>query len=147
MNFSNIKIEDLLPHRDKMKLVGNIIKIDEGDAVVETVITKNFPLVYDNNVNPIILIELIAQTAGISNGIERLTKYGINSEKKGWIVGIKKAVFYINEIPLNSKIITYAKNCFKYDSFREIQGKAIIDNITVCELTLQVFQPESKENP
>ena len=126
-----------------MKLVGKILEIHKGKAVVETIITEDFPLIDNNKINPIILIELIAQTAGVSNGMERLTKHGLDSEKMGWIVGIKKAVFYVNEIPVGSKIITYAENCFKYDSFREIKGKAVIDSVVAGEVTLQVFQKEA----
>jgi len=144
VSFSDIRIEDILPHRGRMKLVDKIIEIHKDKVVTEAVVNETWPLIRRKNISPLILIELVAQTAGICNGIERIKKYGLNSEKKGWIVGIKKAVFHVMEIPVGSRIVTHIENRFKYDAFREIKGKAIIGSITACEVILQVFQPESE---
>lgn len=140
MNLDDIGIEDLIPHRGRMLLIDEIIAVDENRAVTSAVVSEAWPLFDGKSANPIVLIELVAQTAGIANGWERIQKRGLGSEKKGWLVGVKKADFSIDAIPLHTKIITRCENKFKYDSFREVQGSSQIGPDIVCEVALQVFQ-------
>ena len=143
MKQANIAIEDLLPHRGRMMLISEIIEMDEDRAVTVSVVTDQWPLFDGKTVSPIILIELIAQTAGISNGLERIRKHGKDSEKKGWLVGIKESHFFVDAISLRTRIITRAENRFKYDGFREILGTGRIGRDIICETSLQVIQPDS----
>ena len=138
MNQINIRIEDLLPHRDRMLLIDEIIEVDDEKAVTKSIVTKEWPLFEDNSVNPIILIELIAQTAGVYIGWKEIKKSG-NTCGKGWIVGIKKAAFYLDKISLNSRIIVSSKKTFIFDNFHEILGIAKIDSDIIGEIILQVF--------
>ena len=98
---------------------------------------------YENHLVRSTEAELIAQTAGISNGLERIRKHGIDSEKKGWLVRIKKSRFFIDEIPIETRIVTHTEKIFEYDGFREMKGTARIGEKIVCEASLQVFQPEA----
>jgi predicted hotdog family 3-hydroxylacyl-ACP dehydratase len=138
MNLIDIRIEDLLPHRDRMLLIDEIIEIDDEMAVTKSIVTKEWPLFEDNSVNPIILIELIAQTAGVYIGWNEIKKNG-DTCGKGWIVGIKKAAFCLDKISLNSHIIVSSKKTFIFDNFHEILGIAKIDSDTIGEIILQVF--------
>ena len=142
MNPADIGIEDLIPHRDRMKLIHEILEVDEKRAVTRAVVTEKWPLFDGESVNPIVLIELVAQTAGICNGWERIRIHGMESEKKGWLVGIKKSVFFIEAIPLHTQIVTHCENKLKYEGFREIQGTTRIGPDIVGEVALQVFQPD-----
>ena len=146
MKRADIAIDDLLPHRGRMMLINEIIEMEEDRAVTASVVTDRWPLFDGKGVSPIVLIELIAQTAGISNGLERIRKHGKDSEKKGWLVGIKKSRFFVDAIPLHTRIITRAENRFKYDGFREILGTARIGKDIVCETILQVVQPDMEES-
>jgi predicted hotdog family 3-hydroxylacyl-ACP dehydratase len=137
-------IEDLLPHRGGMLLIQEILEMDENRAVTASVVTERWPFFDGKTVSPIVLIELIAQTAGISNGLERVRKNGKDSEKKGWLVGIKKCRFYIDAVPLGTRIVTSTEKQFEFDSFREMSGTARIGEDMVCEAALQVFQVESQ---
>ncbi len=134
-----IDIEELIPHRDRMKLIDRIIEVDDETALTESVVTREWPLYDGNSVNSIILIELAAQTAGINIGWTEKKKDGENADNKGWIVGIKNASFHADKIPLNSRIITRSRNRFIFDNFREILGTAKIDEKLVGEIILQVF--------
>ncbi len=145
MNLEDIGIEDLIPHRGRMLLIDEIIEVDENRAVTSAVVSEEWPLFDGKSANPIVLIELVAQTAGITNGWDRIQKRGLDSEKKGWLVGVKKADFSIDAIPLHTRIITRCENKFKYDSFREVQGFSQIGPDIVCEIALQVFQAGQDE--
>jgi predicted hotdog family 3-hydroxylacyl-ACP dehydratase len=146
MKPSGLTIEDLLPHRGGMMLIDEVMEVDEKRAVAASVVSSRWPLFDGMSVSPIVLIELIAQTAGLSNGLERLRRHGRDSEKRGWLMGIKRSLFFIDAIPLKTRIVTRCENRFEYDSFREIVGTAEIGGDIVCEASLQVFQSDSDES-
>lgn len=139
---TDINIDELLPHRDRMKLVDEVIEVNEQTAVTRSTVTENWPLFGEDYVNPIVLIELVAQTAGISLGWTEKINKGINSEGKGWLVGIKEATFYLERIPLNSQIITDSKKVFDFDNYKEIRGIARIKGEIAGKVTVQVVQSD-----
>ena len=57
---TDINIDELLPHRDRMRLVDEVIEVNEKKAVTRSKVTENWPLFEDDSVNPIVLIELVA---------------------------------------------------------------------------------------
>ena len=142
MNRVDIRIEDLLPHRDRILLVDEIIEVDHKTAVTGATVNDQWPFFNGQSVNSLILIELVAQTAGINNGWVRMKKHGKNSEKKGWLVGIKQSRFFIDAIPVNTRIITRSENQFEYEGYRQISGIAKIGTDIVGEVLLQLIQIE-----
>ncbi len=142
MNPTDITIEDLIPHRGRMKLIDEIMDLDENRAVTRSVVNDTWPLFDGESVSPIVLIELVAQTAGICNGWERIKAFGIDAETRGWMVGIKSSRFFVSAIAINAHIITTSRNEYKYEGFREIQGETRIGDKIVGEVMLQVYQPD-----
>ncbi len=140
----NLSLEDLLPHRDRMLLVDEILEVDDKMAITRATVSDQWPLFDGQAVGPLVLIELVAQTAGVSNGWVRIQQRGRDSEKKGWLVGIKQARFFVDALFLNQRIITRAENHFAYENFRHIQGTARIGPDVVGEVELQVIQTDSK---
>jgi len=137
----NINIEDFIPHRDRMKLIDTVINLDDNKAVTAATVTDRWSLYKEGFVHPIVLIELVAQTSGIIGGWENLKAGNKESGSKGWIVGIKKASFYIEKIPEKSRIITTAENRFAgYGNFIEVEGKAEISSNLIGEVILQVIK-------
>ena len=143
MNGFDINIEDLLPHRDRMLLIDEILEIDDKTAVSRSTVTDQWPFFDGKTVDSIILIEQVAQTAGINNGWVRLKTHGQDSEKKGWLVGIKQSRLFVDAVSLNDLIITKAENQFEYENYRHIAGFASIGSKIVGEVTLQLIQTES----
>lgn len=139
----NIDIERLIPHRDRMKLIDEIIESDDEKAVTESVVTKKWPLFKETGVNSIIIIELIAQTASVCIGYKELKKKGEKLGGKGWLVGIKNASFFLNEIPLDSRITTCSRINFNFDNYTQIHGTAKTDSKLIGEVNLQVLRSES----
>ena len=138
----DINIEELIPHRDRMKLIDEVIEVDEQTAVTRSTVTEYWPLFEEDSVDPIVLIELVAQTAGVSIGWTELKKKGGNPEGKGWLVGIKEAAFYLERIPLNSRIITDSRKVFDFDNYKEILGITKINGEIAGKVTVQVVQSE-----
>lgn len=135
--------EDFLPHRDRMRLIDAIIDVNEKSAVTQATVTDQWPFFTNESVNSLVLIELVAQTAGISNCWEGIRKHGENFVTKGWLVGIKKAHFNMNNIPLSTLITTRTENQFIFENFIEILGTVEIESKIVAEIWLQLVQSET----
>ncbi|MDY6792970.1 MAG: hypothetical protein SWH54_17025 [Thermodesulfobacteriota bacterium] len=139
----NIDIERLIPHRDRMKLIGEIIESDDEKAVTESVVAKKWPLFTETGVSSLIIIELVAQTASVCIGYKELKKNGEKLGGKGWLVGIKNASFFLDKIALNSRITTCSRINFSFDNYTQILGTAKTGEKLVGEVNLQVLRSES----
>jgi predicted hotdog family 3-hydroxylacyl-ACP dehydratase len=128
-----------------MLLIDEIFELDHDMAVTCTTVTDRWPFFNGSGVDPLVLIEVVAQTAGISNGWVRIKKHGKDSEKKGWLVGIKQARFFVATLALNDRIQTRTENQFEYEGYRQIMGTARIGSEVVGEVALQIIQAESAD--
>lgn len=137
-----VTIEALVPHRGRMLLISEIIAYDHQQAAATAVVTEDWPLTTSDGADPLVLIELVAQTAAVNNGWELLQRQGPEGDNRGWIVGIKSARLLVDSIPVGTSIAIEARNQFQYDSFREIQGVARIGSQVAAEVTLQLMQAE-----
>ncbi|RJR28845.1 MAG: hypothetical protein C4576_35955 [Desulfobacteraceae bacterium] len=144
MNRAAMVIDDLLPHRGRMRLVDEVIEVDEERAVTRSTVSEQWPLFDGKGVNALILIELTAQTAGICNCWKGIKEQGDRFVRKGWLVGIKHSRFFVDTIPLNTQIITTTENRFSFENFREVSGTVTIDSRLVGEITLQLVQADSE---
>jgi predicted hotdog family 3-hydroxylacyl-ACP dehydratase len=137
----DIPIESLIPHRNRMKLVEKIVHVDHDRAISEATVHDSWPLCKDSAVSPIILIELVAQTAGICIGWKERVNHNSEFGGKGWIVGVKHAVFHMDEISVNTKIITRSEVDFTRHNYAVFLGTASVDSVSAGEIILQVFRP------
>ena len=139
----DVSIEELIPHRGRMKLIDEIIRVDEETAVTESIVNREWPLFQEDAVSPFILIELAAQTAGICVGWEESIIKGKDIEGRlGWLVGIKKALFHLDKIPINSRIRVRSKKSFCFENYLEFDGVAKIGAKVIGEVRLQIVHPD-----
>ncbi|MCG6537038.1 MAG: hypothetical protein L7F78_20610 [Syntrophales bacterium LBB04] len=117
MDTKTLRPENILPHRGRMLLIDEILELDDDGAVTRAVVTERWPFFDGRNVHAIVLIELVAQTAGIHNGWIREKLHGPAADKKGWIVGIRQARLAVNAIPLGTRLIARAKNQMEFEGF------------------------------
>jgi len=143
MKRCNFSPEDLLPHRDGMLLIDEILAVDREKAVTRAVVARQWPLFAGHAVSTLVAVELVAQTAGICNGWINHRKHGDAFSRRGWLVGVKRAAFYAAGVPLDTAIITTARNGYKFESFREAAGTVRAGSQVIARVTLQLFQPES----
>ena len=138
MNPKEIPIKDLLPHRDRMLLIEQILEVNESLTVSSAVVADHWPLVCAGLASPIVMVELAAQTAGINNSIHRLQTRGKEDGTMGWIAGVKSAVFHMDSLPVGATLITRTQNSFSFESFREVTGTITLDKTVAAEITLQL---------
>jgi len=139
----NLKVEDFILQRDRMKLIDEIIMVDESTAVSESVVSPTWPLFNDGYVHPIVIIELVAQTAGINIKWNEKDEFSSKEgERGGFLVGIKKALFHVTRICVDSTIRTCSKKECSQMGYAEFSGVVTIGEKNLGEVLLQLFRTD-----
>ena len=133
-------LDKVMPHRAPMRLIKKVVNLGRDWAITESVVLEEWPLCQGDSVSPIVLIELVAQSATVFLGWREFQKKGEDFEGKGWLVGIREAVFHCEKIDLNSVLITESREVFEYDMYHEITGTITANGNLLGEVTLQVIQ-------
>ena len=137
---TNYSLEDLLPQRGAMLLIGEILQVDGMQAVTLSKVARTWPMAGRDGVPALACVELAAQTAGVCNGWERIQKQGLESEKTGWLVAVKRADFYIDFLPYGLQVTARAENTLVFDKFREVTSQLHHKDHLLAEVVLQVYQ-------
>jgi len=143
MNPKDVRPENILPHRGRMLLIDEILELNDDGAVTRSVVTEKWPFFNGRDVNAIVLIELVAQTAGIHNGWIREKLHGPSADKKGWIVGIRQARLALNAVPLGTGLIARTKNQMEFEGFRDIAGTVEMGTQIVAEIAIQLLRSDA----
>lgn len=124
-----------------MLLIDDVISVEENFAVAEAVISPSYPMADSQGVPPLIMVELAAQTAGICNGLTRIKTEGKGSSKKGWLVGVKRAQFFVDDsIAIGSRLVIRSENRHEFDMLREVFCVVHLGDALLGEITLQLIQ-------
>jgi predicted hotdog family 3-hydroxylacyl-ACP dehydratase len=133
-------LEDLLPHREAMLLINEIVDVDGMHAVTLSKVAPSWPMAGQDGVPPQILVELAAQTAGVCNAWLRVQKQGLKSEQMGWLVAVKRADFYVDHLPFGLQVTARAENTLAFDKFREVTSQLQHKDRLLAEVVLQLYQ-------
>lgn len=115
-----LDIESLIPHREPIKLITEIIALNDDSGIAAAVVNERWPLWDGQGVRSLVLIEAIAQTAAIVEGNKR-KKEG-KTGTKGWLVGIKSAEFKRDTVPLGTRITVNVRSLYSLESYGVIEG-------------------------
>lgn len=143
MNHVSFSVEDYVAHRGRMKLLDEIVEVNAQKAVARSVATDKWPLAGPDGILPIVVVELVAQTAGINIRWEELREAGgRKKEGSGLLVGLKEAVFHVLRIPLDATIITCAAKKYIYMNYAVYQGFSQIGEQIIGRTTIQVLRTD-----
>jgi len=136
----DMEIEALIPHRDRMRLIGEVMAVDDDRAVTLSTVTEDWPLYRGGSVDALVTIELVAQTAALLEGWKRLQSG--RKGASGWLVGIKRADFHLPRIPLHAALITEACRDYAMESYAVFGGTVRMGTELVAVVSIQAFRPE-----
>lgn len=140
MKAIDMDIEMLIPHRGRMRLIGEVLAVDDDGAVTSSVVTEGWPLCRDGSVDSLVAIELVAQTAALIEGWKR--HQSGRGGTKGWLVGVKAADFRLPRIPLPATLLTEVRRDYALESYAVFQGTVRLGNEVAAVVTIQAFRPE-----
>ena len=133
-------IETLIPHRDRMKLINKVLDVTADTAVTSAVVTDRWPLCHESFVDPLVLIEIVAQTAAVQIRMKK----GLDSDMgKGLLVGIKNADFFLDRIPLNTVLVTTVKNLSGAHNYNVLEGTVTAGTDLLARIQIQVLRFDS----
>lgn len=133
-------IEDFIPHRDRMKIVDGIVEVDKDHCVTQSTATALWPLCDGTTINSIIVVELVAQTAGTYVGWVKRNKTKLGG--KGVLVGIKKAVLSVPGVPVGARLRTSCRVLVNLDDhYGEFEGEVKDDHAHYGYVRIQTFSP------
>jgi len=150
ISMTAFNIDYFIPHRGRMQLVDKIIEVDSEKAVTVSMVNERWPLVTENGTSPLVLIELVAQTAGIYIAWTKKKRIDREGNEKGWLVGIKRAAFHTASICFNTRITTRTTPGLSMDNYMKIIGKVETGGVLIGDVELQLFwiEPASDfDNP
>ena len=124
-----------------MKLISEILDLTDETAVTSSQVSDQWPLCQGSFVHPIVLIEIVAQTAGVQIGWKKGT--GKGGGGLGWIVGIKSADFFWDRIPHHTVLITTVKNLYSAENYNVVEGIVTAGADLLGRIQLQVFHSQS----
>jgi len=137
---SDLTLEDMLPHRNGMLLIREVLEVDKRQARTVSRVAESWPLADAHGVHPLVLVEIAAQTAGVCNGWDRIQSKGLDSDQMGWLVAVKKADFFIESLAFGDTITAWAENTYSFENLREVSCELYRNNQTIGRATLQLFQ-------
>ncbi len=139
----DIAIDDLIPHRGRMKLIASIVQVSNDIAVTSAVVADTWPLCDGVSVSPIALIEVAAQTAGVLS----CWKKGESRSAfiAGMLTGIKSAEFFVDKVPLHAELITTATTMYSLEDYEAIEATVMLGEQCLCKVQLQIFGLRSKD--
>lgn len=115
-----IDIDSLIPHREPLKIITDVIELEDNAGVSAAVVNEHWPLSDGRSVGSLVLIEAVAQTAAIVEGAKR-QRQG-KGGTKGWLVGIKSADFKHDTVPIGTHITVTVRSLYAMESYGVIEG-------------------------
>jgi predicted hotdog family 3-hydroxylacyl-ACP dehydratase len=132
-------IEALIPHRGAMRLIETIVETGPDVAVTAATARPSWPLCDAAGVSPLVTIELAAQTAAVSIGWQQWHS-GAGTAGRGWLVGIREALFFMPSVPLGARILTRSRVQLRMEGYTEVVCTASVDGRPVGQVMLQVMR-------
>lgn len=140
MEHTSIDIEALIPHRDRMRLITEVLWVDEERAVTSATTEDTWPLFDGGSIDTLVTIELVAQTAALLEGWKRLRSN--MGGATGWLVGIKNAEFHSMRIPVKKTLVTEVRRSYALEGYAVFTGTVSIGLELVVTMRIQAFRPE-----
>jgi predicted hotdog family 3-hydroxylacyl-ACP dehydratase len=138
----DIAIDDLIPHRGRMKLIGSIVQVSNDAAITSTVVAETWPLCDGGAVSPISLIEVAAQTAGVLSSWKKGESR--SAFIAGMLTGIKSAQFFVDQVPLHAELTTTATTMYSLEDYEAIEATVVMGEKCLCKVQLQIFGLRAK---
>lgn len=134
-----VDIESYMPHRGGMKLLKDVLEADENCCRAVAVPERTWPFMTGLGIDPMVIIELVAQTTSAYVGWCR------RDEKKmggaGFLVGIRTALFGHKYLPLGEAVYISCRRTLDMDNYGVFEGSVSADGTIYGTATIQVYNP------
>lgn len=129
----------LIPHRGKMKLIGDVIRYRTGMGTVEARLDSNSPFVSrTGEVETTVGVELIAQACAAVNGLDSAETD--QPAGRGYLVSVDSGEFH-SPIPADETLSVQAHRECRVGSFHIFTGQVYLRHNLLAEARVKVWAP------
>ena len=139
----DLDIDALVPHRRPLRLIDEVLSVDGDTATTAAIVTEGWPTFASGAAHPLVMIELVAQTAAVIGGYKAFTSPHPTRVRTGMLVGIRQAAFDVDVLPRGTRLVIQATTQALLENFKEIDGFVKIEDRIVGKMTLQGVQSAS----
>lgn len=132
-------VDELIPHRQTMKLLDEILEIDNVHVKAKTKVLASWPNCINGQVSSIIFVELVAQGAAAVAGWLESPR---GDPRPGLLVGIKKAEFYSHEIRVGLNLLIEVEMLHTAQNYGVFHGTVLDNQESLAIVEVQVYLPE-----
>mgnify|MGYP000000717466 CR=1 FL=1 len=144
-DFSDISMENVLPHDRPMILIDNILEVDMEEDFVKASVTINDDKVFFdkeiNGVSPLVGIEFMAQTIGCYS----YYKNGEEIPKIGFLLGTRLYENSLTKFENGKTYVITAKAIYADNELVSFECLIYNDNKEVAKAVINAFQPKDVE--
>lgn len=133
-----LDIEALIPHRDRMRLVDEVVEVDPDACTTQSVVRESWPFHCQGRVRSLALVESVAQTASALFGWKE-GREGV-PESQEMIVGIRRACWSAPNIPVGAVIQTTVDSIQTKKSYAQFKGTVASGSETIAEVEMQAVR-------
>ena len=143
---STIEIEKLIPHRLPMRLVEEIVRVDDISIETAATVRDTWPTAEGGQARTLVLIELLAQSAAVLQGWKE--RHDKEAGEGGLLVGIHSAIPARPVIPVGTRLVCQVRISHGATNYLAFEGE-VRDAASVVWLTgaIQAFRPELAAQP
>ncbi len=139
-----LPVSEYIPHRGKMSFLDYIIECDSNSCITEMEIKEENIFLFENRLlDPVLFIELIAQTAATLSGYSNP-----DIRKSGFLVGVTD-FSTLRDIDLSpgSKIKTRINREAEFNNFGFFSGEVFMGKKLYARANIRVWEQESETTP
>lgn len=136
MILTKSEVENIIPQKAPMVMVGALISIDEKQVVTDFVIPEDHILLENHKLSDVALIENIAQTAAVKAGYSAK----INNEKpKTGFIGAVKNFEIFQSVGAGDKLTTTVNTVNEVFNASIVEGEIYCQQKCVAKGELKIF--------
>ena len=141
MEQNQLPAEPLIQHRLRMRLIDWVSRPNQNGLQDDTIVTEEWPLYNNGEVDSIICIELVAQAISALSTWRR----GEGAIPRiGLLVGVKEVEFSFPSIPVMTKLTIQIDELYHVGEYAVFKGKVSSESASFCETIIQVVEPEKE---
>ncbi|CCK81993.1 radical SAM/SPASM domain-containing protein [Desulfobacula toluolica] len=139
-----MSVEKLVPQKQGMRVVTNLLTVKERYAKVESIFPANSPFIKkDGSLEEFAYMEVMAQSAGVMDGFEKFDTGKLSPG--GFLIGGQKINIYAKTFAGDKLIIDIYKTT-KFGNFGILTAKIYCKDILIAEGEVKIYQTDGVNN-
>jgi predicted hotdog family 3-hydroxylacyl-ACP dehydratase len=139
-------VEKLIPHRLPMRLVEEMVRVDDQSIETTAVVRETWPTAENGCVRSIVLVELVAQSAAVLQGWKE--RHEKEAGIGGLLVGIQQATPTQPTVAIGTRLVCNVRISHGAPNYRAFEGE-VKDAASMVLLTaaIQAYRPDLDAQP